>query len=188
MTGNISKLLTEVANGNQAASDELLPLIYDELRNLANAKMSKERPGDTLQATALVHEAYLRLSDGNADNQWASRAHFFSAAAEAMRRILVDRARHKSTAKRGGQIPREDLVAVNCPASEETPDRLVAIDGPLENLEQTLPDAAKVMKLRYFTGMKLTEAAEVLEISPATAKRRWALARAFLFDHLGADK
>lgn len=181
----ISQLLTEVANGNMTASDELLPLIYDELRKLATAKMAKERPGDTLQATALVHEAYLRLTDGDADKQWSSRAHFFAAAAESMRRILVDRARHKNTVKRGGQIPHEALVAVNCPASNETPDRLVAIDEALENLEQSLPDAAMVLKLRYFTGMKLTEAAEILEISAATAKRRWALARAFLFDQLG---
>ena len=163
-------------------SNELLELLYDELRQLAASRMAKERPGQTLEATALVHEAYLRLQPKGSDasQRWESRGHFFASAAEAMRRILIERARSKKTAKHGGDRAREDLE-IHCPATNETPDRLLAIDEALEKLEEEHSDVSQLLKLRYFGGMQLKDAAELLGISQATAKRRWAFARAYLY-------
>ena len=180
---DVTRLLEQIEQGNRLAAQELLPVVYDELRSLASAKMLQEKSGQTLQATAVVHEAYLRLVQQNDADRWDSRGHFFAAAAEAMRRILVDRARHKSTVKRGGSLQRHELQ-IACPASKESPDRLVAIDEALGDLEKQHPEAAKVLMMRYFTGLSLDETAAGLGISPATAKRRWALARAFLYDRL----
>ena len=145
--------------------------------------MLKESPGQTLDATALVHEAYVRLVDGANGQQWDSRGHFFAAAAEAMRRILIDRARAKNRPKHGGDRERVDLE-INCPAANEAPDRLLAIDEALGKLQNEHPHVAELLKLRFFAGVPLKDAAELLGISPATAKRRWAFARAFLYGEL----
>ncbi|MCA9131092.1 MAG: sigma-70 family RNA polymerase sigma factor [Planctomycetales bacterium] len=168
------------------SNSRLLQLLYTELRQLAAARMAKENPGQTLEATALVHEAYLRLQakDGEDSIHWESKSHFFGAAAEAMRRILIERARAKKTEKHGGVRQRED-IEIQCPATAESPDRLVAIDEALGKLEEEHPQVAELLKLRYFAGVPLKDAADLLNISPATAKRRWAFARAFLYRHLG---
>ncbi|MCR9293965.1 MAG: sigma-70 family RNA polymerase sigma factor [bacterium] len=179
---NITTILSQLDSGDPSAAEQLLPLVYDELRKLAATRMARESAGQTLDATALVHEAYLRLVDGTSAN-WDSRGHFFAAAAEAMRRILIDRARAKQRPKHGGDRDRVDLE-INCPASNEQPDRLLAIDEALGRLEIEHPHIADLLKLRYFAGMPLKDAAELLGISPATAKRRWAFARAFLYGEL----
>jgi RNA polymerase sigma factor (TIGR02999 family) len=169
--------------GDGQAAEQLLPLVYEELRKLAAAKLAKEKPGQTLQATALVHEAYLKLVDADETRHWNSRGHFFAAAAETMRRILIDRARRKNRIKHGAGRDKLDLE-FNCPASQESPDRLLAIDEALERLKREQPEIAKLLTLRYFTGVPIKEAASLLGISLATAKRRWAFARAFLFREL----
>ncbi|MCA9140413.1 MAG: sigma-70 family RNA polymerase sigma factor [Planctomycetales bacterium] len=180
---DITTILSKIDQGDPAASERLLPLVYDELRRLAAARMARENPGQTLQATALVHEAYVRLIDGENGNQWDSRGHFFAAAAEAMRRILIDRARAKNRPKHGGDRQRMELE-IHCPAGNESPDRLLAINEALEKLQDEHPHVAELLKLRYFAGVPLKDAAELLGISPATAKRRWAFARAFLYGEL----
>ena len=158
---------------------ELLPLVYDELRRLAAQRMARESPGQTLQATALVHEAYLRLVGGNPDRPWEGRGHFFAAAAEAMRRILVENARRRHRLKRGGHRGRVDLDAAS-PAAPETDDDLLALDEALEKLAAKDPVKAQLVQLRIFAGLTLAEAAEILGLSPATADRYWAYARAWL--------
>ena len=180
---DITTILSRIDSGDSSAADELLPLVYDELRQLATARMLRESPGQTLQATALVHEAYVRLVDGASEQQWDSRGHFFAAAAEAMRRILIDRARAKNRPKHGGDRQRMEL-GFNCPAGNESPDRLLVIDEALEKLQTEHPHVAELLKLRYFAGVPLNDAAGLLGISPATAKRRWAFARAFLYGEL----
>ncbi len=180
---DITNILSRIDSGDPTAAEQLLPLVYEELRKLAAARVAKEKSGLTLEATALVHEAYLRLVDQSTAQQWDSRGHFFAAAAEAMRRILIDRARAKRRRKHGGDCERLDLE-INCPASHEQPDRLLAIDEALRRLETEHADVAALLKLRYFAGMPLKDAAELLGISPATAKRRWAFARAFLYGEL----
>ena len=180
---DVTQILSQIEQGDPAASERLLPLVYEELRKLAAARMSREQPGQTLQATALVHEAYLRLVKGDEPVAWDSRAHFFASAAEAMRRILIDRARSKQRPKHGGDRQNLDLE-IHCPASDETPDRLLAIDEALAKLEQEQPEIARLVKLRYFAGMPIKDAAPLLGISLATAKRRWAFARAFLYGEL----
>lgn len=180
---DITTILSRIDSGDPVAAEQLLPLVYDELRKLAAARMAKEKPGQTLEATALVHEAYLRLVSEGEQPGWDSRGHFFAAAAESMRRILIDRARAKKRPKHGGDRDRLELE-INCPANHETPDRLLAIDEALERLEAEHPESARLLKLRYFAGMPLKDAAELLGISPATAKRRWAFARAFLYGML----
>ena len=179
----VTQILSQIEEGDPSAAGQLLPLVYEELRRLAIAKLANEKPGQTLDATALVHEAYLRLVDGSAQPTWDSRGHFFAAAAESMRRILVDRARAKQRPKHGGDSNRLE-IEINCPANNETPDRLLAIDEALERLEVEHSAVASLLKLRYFAGMPLKDAAELLGISPATAKRRWAFARAFLYGEL----
>lgn len=181
---DVTQILSQIEQGDPSATEQLLPLVYEELRKLAAARLANEKPGQTLQATALVHDAYLRLVDGRAAQRWDSRGHFFAAAAEAMRRILIDKARQRVRPKHGGDVQRLDLE-FNCPANLETPDRLLAINEALEKLQTEHPEAAALLKLRYFVGVSLKEAALATGVSPATAKRRWAFAKAFLFDELG---
>jgi len=171
-------VLSAIERGEHKATDELLVVVYNELRQLAAQLLSNERPGQTLQATALVHEAYLRLV-GSSYESWAGRRHFFAAAAEAMRRILVDRARRKRRAKRGGDRGRVALDEIEI-AADDRSDRLLAVDESLRALAQEDPESAEVVKLRYFVGMTISEAATALGISLRTANRRWTYARAWL--------
>lgn len=166
------------------SSDELLPLVYDELRRLAARKLARERPGQTLQATALVHEAYLRLAGGDKAVQWDGRGHFFAAAAEAMRRILVERARQRASLKRGGGRQRVDLDQL-APAVDGPPDELLALDEALSDLERHDEQAARLVKLRHFAGLSHQEAAEALGMTRRVADRNWALAKAWLFHRMG---
>jgi RNA polymerase sigma factor (TIGR02999 family) len=184
---DVTRLLDAAAAGNAHAANELLPLVYDELRKLAAARLAVEAPGQTLQATALVHEAYLRLVGGDPGQAWNGRGHFFAAAAEAMRRILVDHARRKGSSKRGGDRGRVDLDAIDM-AVCDWPEDLVALDESLSRLATVDPSAAKLVQLRFFAGLPIPEAAEAIGISPRTADRLWAYARAWLFEDVrGAE-
>jgi RNA polymerase sigma factor (TIGR02999 family) len=176
---DVTRILSAIEQGDRAAVEQLLPLVYDELRQLAARKLAQEKPGQTLQATALVHEAYLRLVGADAARQWDSRGHFFAAAAEAMRRILIDQARHKASARAGGQHQRLDLADVE-PALSGPQLDLLALNDALQQLEQADPRAAAVVKLRFFAGMTTQEAATALGVSLATAENDWAYARCFL--------
>jgi RNA polymerase sigma factor (TIGR02999 family) len=176
---DVTQLLDAAAAGDPKAAAELLPLVYDELRKLAAARMAEEKPGQTLQATALVHEAYVRLVGSGQDQSWNSRGHFFAAAAEAMRRILVDAARRKRSVKAGGALVRQDLEAVDI-AVPEWPEDLIALDEALARLAAEDKAAADLVHLRFFAGLPIPEAAAVLGISPRTADRLWAYARAWL--------
>ena len=184
-TAAVTRLLNDAAEGDAGAAGELLPLVYEELRRLARQKMGQERAGHTLQATALVHEAYVRLVDGNTAKSWEGRWHFFAAAAEAMRRILVDQARRRDRRKRGGGVARQrvDLETLDV-AVNEPPQDLLAIDDGLTALAREHAEKAQLVKLRYFAGLTIEEAAEATGISMATANRRWAYARAWLFRYL----
>ena len=176
---DVTEILNAIEDGDPSAADELLPLIYDELRKLAAARMAQESPDHTLQATALVHEAYLRLVDVHKVQKWDSRGHFYSAAAEAMRRILVDAARHRQSLKAGGGHTRIDLdqaeVAFNPP-----PDEILALDDALTKLAVDDPLASELTKLRLFAGLTIDDAAAVVGMSRTTAFRQWAYAPAFL--------
>jgi RNA polymerase sigma factor (TIGR02999 family) len=178
---DVTCLLDAIQHGDPKATDELLPLVYQELRKLAAAKMAREVPGQTLQPTALVHEAWLRLVDEDGKACFANRPHFFSAAAEAMRRILVEIARRKSTLRRGAGGARLDVneVEIAAPAAD---DELLAVHEALDRLAAHDPQKAELVKLRYFGGLGLAEAAQVLGLSERTGKRHWAYARAWLFD------
>jgi RNA polymerase sigma factor (TIGR02999 family) len=176
---DVTRILSTLEQGDPHAAGQLLPLLYDELRKLAAAKLAQEAPGQTLQATALVHEAYLRLVDTAKVQNWDSRGHFFAAAAEAMRRILVENARRKQSLKRGGDRSRADLDDLS-PAAPEAGDDLLALDEALNRLAATDRAAAEVVQLRYFGGLALPEVARALGISPRTAGRLWAFARAWL--------
>lgn len=180
---DVTQILNALQRGDLKAADELLPIVYDELRRLAAQKLSREKPGQTLQATALVHEAYLRLV-GAQDPGWSHRGHFFTAAAEAMRRILVERARLKRSIKRGGDRKRIDLDDVQLVAEAPSLD-LIALDQALGELEIKDPLAAHVVKLRYFSGLTYDEVAEALGVSQATAKRNWHYARFWLLRQMG---
>ena len=171
--------------GDPNAANELLPLLYDELHKLAAQRMAREAPGQTLQPTALVHEAYLRLIDVDKAQHWNSKGHFFAAAAEAMRRILVENARRKASLKRGGAMVREDLAEAELEAPAVADD-LVALDEALTLLNETDPLAAQLVQLRYFAGLTSEEAAETLGISARTADRTWAYARAWLLKRIQA--
>jgi RNA polymerase sigma factor (TIGR02999 family) len=175
----VTRILSAIEQGDPHAAGQLLPLVYDELRQLAACKLAQEKPGQTLQATALVHEAYLRLVDVERPQQWNSRGHFFAAAAEAMRRILVDRAREKSAQKRGGQFQKINIDAVDL-ATTATPDQLLAVDDALAKLAGDDPAAAQIVQLRYFAGLTVEEAGKALGVSTATAYRHWNYARAWL--------
>jgi RNA polymerase sigma factor (TIGR02999 family) len=175
----VTRILSAVEQGDLQAAGELLPLVYEELRKLASAKLSLEKPGQTLQATALVHEAYLRLVDVNEARHWNGRGHFFAAAAEAMRRILVEKARHKLSRKHGGGLRRQELDAPEL-AVPEASEELLALDEALDRLADKDPVRAELVKLRYFAGLTLEQTAETLGISLTTANRYWAYARAWL--------
>jgi RNA polymerase sigma factor (TIGR02999 family) len=181
---DVTRLLAAISDGDAQATSELLPLVYEELRRLARAHMAHERPDHTFQATALVHEAYMRLlGPAGADQHWNSRGHFFSAAAEAMRRILIDSARSKQRIKRGGERSRVDLDDACC-VTKAPSDDLLALDEALTRLAVESPAKAELVKLRYFAGLTLEEAAAAQDISLATAKRHWAYARAWLYNAL----
>lgn len=177
----ITQILQAVDRGDPKAAAELLPLVYEELRKLAAARMANESAGHTLQPTALVHEAWLRLVGNDAQMQFANRAHFFAAAADAMRRILIDRARRKGSQKRGGNWERIDLDKVEF-ASDADDDTLLLVNEALDKLAQEQPQAAEIVKLRFFVGLTLDEAGQVLGFTERTAKRHWAFARAWLYD------
>jgi RNA polymerase sigma factor (TIGR02999 family) len=186
LINDVTRILEAQAHGDPKAAGELLPLVYQELRKLAAHKMAGQAPGHTLQATALVHEAWLRLA-GNEPRQFAGRAHFFAAAAEAMRHILIDSARRKRAARHGGGQARVALQDVEI-ASLADEDELLAVHDALDKLAAEDSQKAELAKLRYFVGMTFEEAAEVLGISVATAKRHWAYARAFLYEEIQADR
>jgi RNA polymerase sigma factor (TIGR02999 family) len=176
---NVTQILSEIEHGDPSAAEQLLPLVYSELRQLAAAKLTNEKRGQTLQATALVHEAYLRLVDVEKVHHWDSRGHFFAAAAEAMRRILVENARRKGRQKHGGEWSRVELGEVEL-ATTTTDERLLAIDEALDRLADEDPQAAQLVKLRFFAGFSITEAAEIIGVSRTTAYEQWAYARAWL--------
>jgi RNA polymerase sigma factor (TIGR02999 family) len=179
---DVTRVLEAVQKGDPQAADQLLPLVYDELRKLAASKMAHETPGHTLQATALVHEAWMRLV-GNENPKFDGRAHFFAAAAEAMRRILIDQARRKHAARHGGGQQRLDIMDVD-PACAAAADELLAVHDALDKLAAQDPRKADIVKLRYFVGMTIAEAAEILGVSEPTAKRDWAYARAWLYEEI----
>jgi RNA polymerase sigma factor (TIGR02999 family) len=176
---DVTRLLSAIEQGDPHAADQLLPLVYAELRQLAAQRLTHEKPGQTLQATALVHEAYLRLVDTEQGSHWNSRGHFFAAAAEAMRRILIDDARRKRRPKHGGD--RKRVVLDETMGVTDAREDLLALDEALDKLAEQEPVKAELVKLRYFAGLSLEEAAACLDISPATAKRYWAVARAWLY-------
>jgi RNA polymerase sigma factor (TIGR02999 family) len=180
---DVTRVLSAIEHGDPHAAEQLLPLVYDELRKLAAAKLAHEKPGQTVQATALVHDAYIRLVDVDKAQQWNGRGHFFSAAAEAMRRILVEQARRKRSIKRGGDLQRQPLEDLEIEAPEPSVD-LLSLDELLERFERMDPAAATLVKLRYYAGLTIPQAAEALGISPSTADRYWAYARAWLHAEL----
>jgi RNA polymerase sigma factor (TIGR02999 family) len=184
---DVTQILNAIEFGDPSASEQLLPLVYEELWKLAAAKMREEKPGQTLQATGLVHEAYLRLVDVEKAQHWDSRGHFFAAAAEAMRRLLVERARRQKSRKRGGdwvqvQFSDQDLISVGMP------DQIVAIDEALEHLAEEEPEGMELVKLVVFGGFSVEEAGRVLEMSRATAYRHWSYARAWLKTHVAGQE
>jgi RNA polymerase sigma factor (TIGR02999 family) len=183
---DVTQILQDIEQGDPHAAEQLLPLVYDELRKLAAQRLANEKPGQTLQATALVHEAYLRLVDAEKARHWNSRGHFFAAAAEAMRRILVNRARNKGRLKRGGGRQRVDLDNI-CDLATASDEDLLDLDEALERLAGPHPECAELVKLRFFAGMTLDEAAAALGLARRTADRQWAFARAWLFDALSRD-
>ena len=183
----VTRILSAIEEGDPHAAEQLLPLVYDELRKLAAQKLAREQPGQTLQATALVHEAYLRLvgsSPGDSAREWKGRAHFFAAAAEAMRRILVEKARRRRRHKHGGALPRVDIDLANV-AYPMPEDDLLALDEAMTRLAAQDPLLAQLVRLRFYAGLSNEEAARVLGISGVTARRHWRYARAWLHRELG---
>ena len=180
---DVTRILSAIEQGDPRAAEELLPLVYNELRKLAAQKLAQEKPGQTLEATALVHEAYLRLVEPRTAKDWDNLGHFFAAAAEAMRRILIDRARDKARQKRGGHLQKiaVDTLAL---ATTLTPDQLLAVDDALAKLATEDATAAQIVKLRYYTGLTVDEAGKALGISTTTAYRHWNYARAWLQSEL----
>jgi RNA polymerase sigma factor (TIGR02999 family) len=183
--GKVTQILNAFGE-RELDGHQLLPIVYRELRRLAAQKLAVEKPGQTLQATALVHEAYLRLVDVQHQQRWDSRGHFFAAAAEAMRRILVENARRKKSIKRGGDLARLELTESQV-AAPEPDDDLLTLDEALDKLAATEPEAAQLVKLRYFSGLTIPQAAEVLDIGPRSADRLWAYAKAWLCDEIRGD-
>lgn len=184
---NVRRLLSQIESGDPAAAEKLLPLVYEELRKLAAAKLAHEQPGQTLQPTMLVHEAYVRLVDVDQPQEWNGRGHFFAAAAEAMRRILVEKARRRRSLKHGGGLHRTDLDPADI-AAESRSAELFALDEALSRLEERWPDKARLVKLRYFAGLTIPEAARALNVSVATAERNWTFARAWLHAQMTEDE
>jgi RNA polymerase sigma factor (TIGR02999 family) len=184
----VTRILSAIEHGDPHAAEQLLPLVYEELRKLAARRLAQEKPGQTLQATALVHEAYLGLVGGQDGQHWNSRGHFFAAAAEAMRRILVDNARRKRSQKAGGEFVRHDVDALEL-VIPDVPEDLLALDEALDKLMATDKAAADLVRLRFFAGLPIPEVAQILGISPRTADRLWAYARAWLHQEIqgGAD-
>lgn len=183
---DVTLILSQIEQGDPQAAEDLMPLVYDELRRLAASRMVGEKPGQTIQATALVHDAYIRLVNAEKAQHWNSRGHFFAAAGEAMRRILVESARRKDAIKRGGDMERVELSDIASPAADETLD-LLALDDAIKQLEKEHPEKARLVKLRFFAGCSLEESAEFLGVSRATAQRHWAYARAWLFGQLNPE-
>ena len=179
---DVTRILTDVSKGNSKSTDELLPLVYEELRRMAAHRMAIEPPGHTLQPTALVHEAWLQLVE-TPNQSWQNRAHFFGAAAEAMRRLLIDRARRKQTQRRGAGAAHVELDELDL-AGPAPDDQLLALNDALDRFAALEPQQSELVKLRYFVGLTIEEAAEILGISEATAKRWWVYARAWLFEEL----
>ena len=186
MRSDVTSILSAIEQGDGQAAEQLLPLVYDELRKLAAQKLAQEKPGQTLQATALVHEAYVRLVEGDKAQHWNSRGHFFAACAEAMRRILVDQARRKLSLRRGGNLQRHPLEDREIEAPEPSVD-VLAVHEALERFQAVDATAAQLVKLRYFAGLTIPQAAEALGISTSTADRSWAYARAWLHTALKRD-
>jgi RNA polymerase sigma factor (TIGR02999 family) len=182
----VTQILHAIAEGDPHAASQLLPLVYDELRKLAAQKLARESPGQTLQPTALVHEAYLRLVGEDEEQRWDSRGHFFAAAAEAMRRILVESARRKKRVKHGGDLQRVDLADRDVPV-RPPPDEIIALDEALTRLTEEDPEAAQVVQLHFFAGLSIEQAAEALGVSRATAYRQWSYGRAWLRCAIGGD-
>ena len=183
---DVTRILSQIEQGDPNAAEELLPLVYDELRKLAAAKMAQEKPGQTLQATALVHEAYVKLVDVNRAQKWDSRGHFFAAAAEAMRRILVDQARKKGATKRGGDFEKVDFDSAQL-ATTVSPGSLLMIDEAIEKMKLEDPISCQLVNLRYFCGLSIDDAAQALGISSRSARRHWAFARVWLFSEFSED-
>jgi RNA polymerase sigma factor (TIGR02999 family) len=183
---DVTRILSKIESGDSAASDELLLIVYDELRKLASAKLAKEAPGQTIQATELVHEAYIRLVGDEADHPWSSRGHFFGAAAEAMRRILIERARRKHRVKHGGELRRLELDET-CAIVDPQPDEIVDLDEALQRFELIDPVRAKVVKLRFYSGLSIPDTAKALGLSKATVDRHWKFARTWLFAEMTRD-
>jgi RNA polymerase sigma factor (TIGR02999 family) len=183
---DVTRILSQINDGDPQAAEQLLPLVYEELRKLAAAKMAQEKPGQTLQATALVHEAYVRLVDDSKAQHWSSRGHFFAAAAEAMRRILVENARRKCDEKHGGNMHRVELTDVQL-GLDTPPDTLLIIAESLDQLAASDPQAAKLVELHCFAGLSIEQAAELLGISARTGYRDWSYARAWLYRTLEGD-
>jgi RNA polymerase sigma factor (TIGR02999 family) len=183
---DVTRILSAIEQGDPHAAEQLLPLVYDELRQLAAQKLAQERPGQTLQATALVHEAYLRLTGNDPARPWDGRGHFFAAAAEAMRHILIDQVRRKQSQKRGGTLRRVQADAGDLPAApdDHAAEDLLSLDEALQQFEREEPLKARLVKLRYFAGLSLADAAAALGISAATAKRYWVYARSWLYGKL----
>ena len=184
---NVTRILSRIESGDPSAAEQLLPLVYEELRKLAAARLAQEPSGKSLQPTVLVHDAYVRLVDVDDPPHWNSRGHFFGAAAEAMRRILVEHARRKRSEKHGGQMQRVDLDVIH-PQVPTRHNELIALDEALSRLEEKWPEKAKLVKLRYFAGFTISEAATVMAISQATAERYWSFCKAWLLSELKADK
>ena len=180
---DVTRILSQIQQGDSAAADQLLPVVYDNLRRLASQRMGMESPDHTLQPTALVHEAYVRLVNNDSDHSWESRGHFFSAAAEAMRRILVDHARRKQATKRGGELNRVAVMDI-VENGRLNDGQLLALDEALSEFEELDPAKSRIVKLKFFAGMTIDETAKVVGISRATAQRHWAYARAWLFGKL----
>ncbi len=182
----VTRILSAIDQGDPHAAEQLLPLVYEELRRLAGQRLSQEKPGQTLQATALVHEAYVRLVNVEQAQHWNNRGHFFAAAAEAMRRILVESARRRKALRRGGDRERQDFDRIE-PAAPALTDDLLALDEALDRLTAKDPSKAELIKLRYFAGLTMEQSAQTLGISLATANRWWNYARAWLHQDIGDD-
>ena len=183
---DVTEILSQIEQGDPSAAEQLLPLVYEELRKLATAKLAGEKPGQTLQPTALVHDAYIRLVDVEKAQHWNSRGHFFAAVAEAMRRILVENARRKASQKLGGNLQKVNLDSADIPIDGSNID-VLALDEALSRFESQWPDKANLVKLRYFAGLTISEASQAMGISHATAERYWKFARTWLYAQLRTD-